>query len=1033
TVSAWTNTGSGYAQLLSAADTTYEGGKAGVEGSGNITRLKPFKAGVLNFPKAITEPASGVKGASATLNATVDPEAEATTYQFEYGPTTAYGSKAPASAPAAAGSGIGGVAVNETIGGLTQSTTYHYRVVAVSSAGTSYGEDRTLTTLNAPKATTGSASAVKATTATVEGALDPQGSATTYQFEWGPTTSYGSSAPTSPVSAGAGTGSVPVNQALTGLSEGTGYHYRLVAVNDGGTTYGEDKALTTLKLPKATTNAASAVKATTATLNASVNPEGSATTYQFEYGPTTTYGSKAPVSPASAGTGTVSISVGEAIGGLSQGTIYHYRVVATSPAGTTYGSDRTLTTLKVPKATTGSASAVKATTAVLGASINPEGGFATYQFEYGPTTSYGSKVPASAGFAGFGSSFVEVSQIATNLSPGATYHYRVVATTEAGTVYGEDKTFAAASFEAGAQLSNLPVVEPFDGSGTSVANFGSGWAALGWAGGVTPKGADEASGWRPVDAYSTVNGAYYNQTLNDSGWGIGTAATLANNPEIEARYFSLWLDMPSPTATTRAGYELRFTNTAPNLYTVTLSRWVSGTQTVLASKSGSAFVNGNSFALVDMGGTVAAWTNTGAGYAQLLSAADTTYESGKAGVEGSGNITRVNSFRASPLKLLPKAITEAATNVKMGQATLNASVNPQGTSTTYQIEYGASVSYGSKTPASPAAVGSGSSPVGVAQTVTTLEAGTTYHYRVVATSEAGVTLGEDRTATTPASPSYLSSFGTAGTGNGQFAHPAGIAIDGTGNVWVVDENNARVEKFGPGGEYLTKFGSTGSGDGQFNRPTDIAIDPKGNLWVTDASNNRVQKFGPGGEFLAKFGSSGSGNGQFSNPESLAVDSKGNVWVADTYNGRVQKFSETGEFLKAIGSSGTGSGQMVEATGIDIGLGGTVWVADWGNQKVLEFSETGEFIRQFGSEGTGNGQFKRPDVIEVDSKGRVWVGDQNNSRIQRFTESGTYMAQFGTAGSGAGQFSFGWPMGIASDGNGNLWIADTGNNRVQKWG
>jgi RHS repeat-associated protein len=281
-------------------------------------------------------------------------------------------------------------------------------------------------------------------------------------------------------------------------------------------------------------------------------------------------------------------------------------------------------------------------------------------------------------------------------------------------------------------------------------------------------------------------------------------------------------------------------------------------------------------------------------------------------------------------------------------------------------------------------------------------------------------------------PSYSSSFGASGTGNGQFAHPAGIAIDSAGNLWVADENNHRLQKFNAAGEFLKAFGSLGSGNGQFGRPTDVAIDAKGNIWATDASNNRVEEFNEKGEYVSKFGTLGSGNGQFNGPEGIAIDAKGNIWVADTYNARLQEFNEKGEFIKVVGSKGTGQGQLVEPTGIAIGPGGNVWVADWANNRVEEFSESGSFIRQFGTEGTANGQFKRPDVIEVEANGNVLVGDQNNERIQEFNQSGEFVTKFGSAGSGAGQFSFGYPMGIAADGKGDVWVSDTGNNRVEKW-
>ncbi len=281
-------------------------------------------------------------------------------------------------------------------------------------------------------------------------------------------------------------------------------------------------------------------------------------------------------------------------------------------------------------------------------------------------------------------------------------------------------------------------------------------------------------------------------------------------------------------------------------------------------------------------------------------------------------------------------------------------------------------------------------------------------------------------------PTYASSFGSNGSGNGQFKSPGDVAIDSVGNLWVADKSNNRVQKLNAKGEFLTKFGSSGTGNGQFSGPSSIAIDPKGNLWVADKSNNRIQKFDPSGNFLLKFGSSGTGNGQFSLPESIAVDAKGNVWVCDTGNGRIQKFSEAGEFIKVIGSKGSGNGQFGECTGIDVSPDGRIWAGDWIYNRVNVFSEAGEFLFKFGSSGSGNGQFSHPDAVEVDAVGNVWVGDQSNHRIQQFDSEGKYVRQFGSLGSGPGQFSFTYPMGIETDSKGHLWVADVNNHRVQQW-
>lgn len=275
---------------------------------------------------------------------------------------------------------------------------------------------------------------------------------------------------------------------------------------------------------------------------------------------------------------------------------------------------------------------------------------------------------------------------------------------------------------------------------------------------------------------------------------------------------------------------------------------------------------------------------------------------------------------------------------------------------------------------------------------------------------------------------YSSSIGSSGTGESQFSHPAGMAVDSNGFLWAIDENNNRIEKFGENGQYVTKFGSLGTASGKFTRPTDIAFAPSGKFWVTDSNNNRVQEFNASHVYLTQFGTAGSGNGQLAEPEGVAVDVKGNVWVADTHNARLQEFNEAGEFIKVAGSKG----ELGEPTGIDIGIDGEIWVADRGQNRVVEFNKAGEYVAQFGTEGTGRRQFVHPDAIEVDVEGNVWVGDEGNDRVQELNSEGKYIAQFGSEGSGAGQFSLLGQIGMATDAKGGIWIADAGNNRLQRW-
>jgi hypothetical protein len=193
--------------------------------------------------------------------------------------------------------------------------------------------------------------------------------------------------------------------------------------------------------PGVTTTPASQIGTTGATLNGSVNPIAQTTTYWFEYGTSVVYGSQVPLAPADAGSGTADTPVSAAVGGLAPGTTYHYRLVAQNAGGTSYGNDQTFSTQSPPIVTTGSASAIGVDSATLNATVDPRGTPTTYVFEYGLTNTYGKKVPLTPGTAGSASQALAVATPVNGLRPGATIHFRVVATNSAGTSIGADASF----------------------------------------------------------------------------------------------------------------------------------------------------------------------------------------------------------------------------------------------------------------------------------------------------------------------------------------------------------------------------------------------------------------------------------------------------------------------------------------------------------------------------------------------------------------------------------------------------------------
>jgi DNA-binding beta-propeller fold protein YncE len=200
-------------------------------------------------------------------------------------------------------------------------------------------------------------------------------------------------------------------------------------------------------------------------------------------------------------------------------------------------------------------------------------------------------------------------------------------------------------------------------------------------------------------------------------------------------------------------------------------------------------------------------------------------------------------------------------------------------------------------------------------------------------------------------------LGIPGAGAGQVYVEAGIAVDSSGNVWVADYGNNRIEEFNEKGEFTMTFGFgvangeakletctsscraglAGTENGELNGPFNIAFSG-GHLYVTDYHNNRVEEFSTAGAYVSKFGSSGTGNGQFTDPYGLATDpATGNLYVSDYGNKRVQEFSSAGSFITKFGAAGTAAGQFEGPTGIAVNSSGGVYVDDFNNNRVEEWT------------------------------------------------------------------------------------------------
>jgi hypothetical protein len=422
-------------------------------------------SGASNPPLVVTGGATPVSTTSETVTGTVNPEGSFTTYTYDYGLTASFGLSDPDPA-ATVGSGSTTTTLPVTLTGLTPGKTYYYVLIAdgfsrVQGATESFVTGGTAPS-GAPTVTTGSASAITTSTATLNGSVNPNSLSTTYYFEWGLSPSLANVTATE--SAGAGAASVAVSANIGSLTDGDTYDFELVASNSAATdVLGGVQSFVAGEVgaPLVVTEPATSTTGTTATLNGTVNPEDSSTTYHFEWGLTTSpFANVTPTESAGAGTATEAVSA--SIGGLTPGDTYYFELVASNTAATdVVGGVESFVAGTSGVATTDPATSITSVSATLNGTVDPEGLATNYYFEYGTNTAYDPVTPTES--AGAGTAPVPVSATVSGLTPGTTYDFQLVATNSNGTVYGGNESFVAGQTSVPNQISGV------DAIGTSIA------------------------------------------------------------------------------------------------------------------------------------------------------------------------------------------------------------------------------------------------------------------------------------------------------------------------------------------------------------------------------------------------------------------------------------------------------------------------------------------------------------------------------------------------------------------------------------
>ena len=287
--------------------------------------------------------------------------------------------------------------------------------------------------------------------------------------------------------------------------------------------------------------------------------------------------------------------------------------------------------------------------------------------------------------------------------------------------------------------------------------------------------------------------------------------------------------------------------------------------------------------------------------------------------------------------------------------------------------------------------------------------------------------------------------GYGSTGN-QLAAPGDVHVDEAGNIYVLDGNNNRVQKWAPGaasGVTVAGGHGLGSAANQLFLPQGFFVDITGTIYIADLFNNRIQKWVPGaasGVTVAGGNGYGSGAQQLASPKDVFVDANGNIFITDADNNRVQRWAPGATMgVTVAGGNGYGSNanQFKNPFGLFVDAAGNIYVSDRTNNRIQKWApgaSVGVTVAA-GINGSGedSSQLNDPRGLFVDSFGRIYICDYFNNRIQKWVSGMQYgITIAGGRGVGDQPGRLNHPSGVYLAADGNIYVSDEGNNRIQKY-
>jgi DNA-binding beta-propeller fold protein YncE len=254
--------------------------------------------------------------------------------------------------------------------------------------------------------------------------------------------------------------------------------------------------------------------------------------------------------------------------------------------------------------------------------------------------------------------------------------------------------------------------------------------------------------------------------------------------------------------------------------------------------------------------------------------------------------------------------------------------------------------------------------------------------------------------------------------------PNGVAVDGSGNVYIADTDNNRVlkETLSAGGYTQSTVADAASGG--LTVPNGVAVDGSGNVYIADTDNNRVLKETlSAGSYTQSTVADAASSGLYV-PYAVAVDGSGNVYIADSGNSRVlMETLSAGSYTQSIVADAASGGLYVPYA-VAVDGSGNVYIADTGNGRVLMETLSASGYTQSIVADAASGGLDYPERVAVDGSGNVYIADTGNNRVLMETLSAASYTQSTVPTSGLED-----PTGVAVDGSGNVYIADSGNSRV----